>query len=1806
MRSQNRKLIDVSSFKHAKVYAFGKGPWKLLCLHLLIISWFLLGLGTSFGQDWTLRNTPFVGGVANGGADNNWNSVAYDGIGLWVAVASSGTGNRVMTSPDGITWTSQTSAADNNWTSVAYGNGLWVAVASSGTGNRVMTSPDGITWTARTSAADNNWTSVAYGNGLWVAVATNGTNNRVMTSTDGIAWTLRTSAADNNWNSVAYGNGLWIAVASSGTGNRVMTSTDGIAWTLRTSAADNNWRSVAYDNGLWVAVATTGTNNRVMTSPDGITWTARTSASDNNWTSVAYGNGLWVAVASTGSFNRVMTSPNGMTWTLRSTNPNRNWHGVAYGNGIFVAVAEGGTQGVMTSTDGLSWTLRQPAEVNNWRSVTFGNGVFVAVASGSSTGGTNRVMRSTDGITWTAHGGNAFTLVNVTYGGGQFVAVGTNSTTANQTVMTSPDGITWTIQTAHPGAWHGVTYGNGLYVAVSNGANELLLPFTQRVMTSPDGVTWTLQTTPIYLDGATTRADWRMVAYGNGRFVAAATTSPGALMSSTNGVNWALIDGSSINLWRNVTFAGGTFVALSNNLGTNIGQSPDGVTWTYTTEPVGSWWSAAFGAGRIVAVRTDGETQRVMTRDWASLMAVNAGNVQSAPVGTAVTTAPSVVVRDASNNPVANVGVTFSVASGGGSLTGSTAVTDVNGIATVGSWTIGAVPGTNTLTATVDGLTGSPLTFTATGTGPATQLSLNTPADLTAGGSRAAYTVTRLDANNNATTVGGALTVNLSVTGTSGVFYDAPTNGAAIVTVTIPAGQSSANFYFAATTAATYTITASDTTPPDGATGLADATDGILVAAGPAAQMTINTGDNQTATVGSDVFFAPSVLVKDANNNAVQGAPVSISVQSGAGKIYPALISNITPTYTVGGSDVTQNEWRAFLFTNGTTAVKVRGISLVLNSIDTFYPANIGVKVGIYSVTGGNPDQPLAVSDDRIINLSARNTWAKFLLNTELELSANTAYALVISGLDNTGFKWANTEPRINPMMYGDASFTIAKRRVNGTWTNLNDSNNPLTSNNALVLIIDPGVSGTINLTTNAAGIATLGSWALGTTAGTNTLNATITGSNPAIATTFTATAQAGAATQMAIQAGNSQTATVATAVSTAPAIIVKDVHNNPVQGVSVTFAVASGGGSITGATATTDANGIAALGSWTLGATAGTNTLTATSTGLTGSPLTFTAEAISGPAKPTQLSATPSDRQISISFTPAADGGRAITNYEYSLDQGTTWIAFNPAKTSSPLIITGLNNGTRYPVQIRALNSVGAGVASDEVSATPTKSIADLSVTLANVTYTGTAQQVKPSIKDGQTVLTENTDYTLSYSNNTNAGTARVSISGINRYSGFRQESFTISKASVSITADAKSKVYGSANPTLTYKYTGLVNGETKIATEPTISTTANTNSGVGKYPISLSGGTDPNYTILLVDAELTVTAATLNITADAKSKIFGRADPGFTYQVSGLKLNDREADVLSGDLTRQSGEKPGTYTISQGSLSANANYTINFTVAELTITAAQILSFVDLGIIETAWGKNPNLPAQVQVLTTNGQFIPMDIIWTTSGLNIFARGVYVISGTITLTDGIVNPLGVRPTATIRVLPKPAPQNLTLSNNSFEGSTSAFNIVIGRLIVIDPVDAVHSLSLATTVADNRYFTITNNVLYWNSPERAEGRERFSVRITLTDRDGNRIERDFEIIRTRKTLQSIRIPNTFTPNGDGVNDSWGVAEIRFFAGASIQIYERSGQRLFLTINPDTGWDGTHNGKPLPVGTYYWIIQIKETGEIRKGVLNLMR
>src|SRR5262249_7949881 len=85
-----------------------------------------------------------------------------------------------------------------------------------------------------------------------------------------------------------------------------------------------------------------------------------------------------------------------------------------------------------------------------------------------------------------------------------------------------------------------------------------------------------------------------------------------------------------------------------------------------------------------------------------------------------------------------------------------------------------------------------------------------------------------------------------------------------------------------------------------------------------------------------------------------------------------------------------------------------------------------------------------------------------------------------------------------------------------------------------------------------------------------------------------------------------------------------------------------------------------------------------------------------------------------------------------------------------------------------------------------------------------------------------------------------------------------------------------------------------------------------------------------------LTVTPATLTVTAKPQTKVSGSADPALTYAASGLQLTDTAATVLSGFLTRDAGEAVGSYLIHQGTLAANGNYTLTFVGSVLYITSA------------------------------------------------------------------------------------------------------------------------------------------------------------------------------------------------------------------------------------------------------------------------------
>jgi gliding motility-associated-like protein len=188
---------------------------------------------------------------------------------------------------------------------------------------------------------------------------------------------------------------------------------------------------------------------------------------------------------------------------------------------------------------------------------------------------------------------------------------------------------------------------------------------------------------------------------------------------------------------------------------------------------------------------------------------------------------------------------------------------------------------------------------------------------------------------------------------------------------------------------------------------------------------------------------------------------------------------------------------------------------------------------------------------------------------------------------------------------------------------------------------------------------------------------------------------------------------------------------------------------------------------------------------------------------------------------------------------------------------------------------------------------------------------------------------------------------------------------------------------------------------------------------------------------------------------------------------------------------------------------------------------------------------------------------------------------------------------------------DLSLNNTSFEGSATSFFIPVGDFTVKSSRKTTSAKTpLFTNLFgpgyDNPFFEIKDNILFWSSADPTPGKDKFLILAQVLDRKGNNVTKFFEIKRMRTPFSALVVTNSFSPNGDGFNDSWGVPGIRFFEGVRLSIYDRGGVRLFYTENPDVRWDGTYNGKALPVGTYFWTIEIGETGEMRRGMLNLTR
>ena len=527
----------------------------------------------------------------------------------------------------------------------------------------------------------------------------------------------------------------------------------------------------------------------------------------------------------------------------------------------------------------------------------------------------------------------------------------------------------------------------------------------------------------------------------------------------------------------------------------------------------------------------------------AATISITKGNNQNGTVNAPLADSLVVRVLDEKGRPVPDQPVSWSVLSGGGSVSPVSGKTDADGRAGA-KWTLGPAAGAQQAMAKPTG-NGAPDTlkavFTATaGASTASNLALvSGDAQTAVAGSPLPDSLVVKATDGNGNPVAG---VEVTWVVVGGGAVSSPT------VATGPDGRSAVKRTLGATAGAQST-TAS-------ATGLAGSpvTFAATATVGSAGQLAIIQQPSATGRSGLPLVQQPKVQIQDGNGNLVNLSGISVAAQIASGPAGSSLSGIVTVS------------------TNAGTA--------------TFQNLGISGPAGSYTLNFTVPN---------------RGDISGTPPSSAIVLSAGAPAQLAFSSQPTSIAAGGVITPAVT-VLVEDALGNLVSTATNAV---------------TVALGANPG-SATLGgtKTVNASGgVATFSTLTLDRPGTGYTLGATGSGLSGAASNPFNVSA--GAATQIAANSATTLSGTAGSAVSPLPSVKVTDGSGNGIAGVNVTFAVTQGGGSVSGATQTTDAGGIATVGNWVLGPTAGSgnNQMTASASGLTGSPVTFTASAAAGTA---------------------------------------------------------------------------------------------------------------------------------------------------------------------------------------------------------------------------------------------------------------------------------------------------------------------------------------------------------------------------------------------------------------------------------------------------------------------------------------------------------------------------------------------------------------------------------------------------------------
>jgi hypothetical protein len=159
-----------------------------------------------------------------------------------------------------------------------------------------------------------------------------------------------------------------------------------------------------------------------------------------------------------------------------------------------------------------------------------------------------------------------------------------------------------------------------------------------------------------------------------------------------------------------------------------------------------------------------------------------------------------------------------------------------------------------------------------------------------------------------------------------------------------------------------------------------------------------------------------------------------------------------------------------------------------------------------------------------------------------------------------------------------------------------------------------------------------------------------------------------------------------------------------------------------------------------------------------------------------------------------------------------------------------------------------------------------------------------------------------------------------------------------------------------------------------------------------------------------------------------------------------------------------------------------------------------------------------------------------------------------------------------------------------------ALTFLQGGLLTIKPVYYYgHNLSYLWTPNQN---IISDTVL--NAQVFPDDDKRYFLKITGSGNCSDTGSVNVIVLKLPK------IPNVFSPNGDGVNDTWLIEDLESYPGCTVQVFDRYGRQVFSSLGYSRNWNGKSNGTDLPTGTYYYIIDPKNGRQPLSGSITILR